>query len=73
MKIRYSREQDILIIELSTDPIDYAEEAGPIIAHFTKEGKLVLLEIMDASEIWDEARNQSISEEVSELRALITA
>jgi len=73
MKIKYSREQDILMIELSTEPIDYAEEAGPIIAHFTKERKLVLLEIMDASEIWDEARRESINEEVAELRALITA
>ena len=73
MKIRYSREQDILMVELSTSPIDYAEEVGPIIAHFTKEHKLVLLEIMDASEIWNEARKQSITEEVSELRALITA
>lgn len=73
MKIKYSREQDILIIELSTEPVDHAEEAESIIAHFTKEGKLVLLEIMDASEIWDEARKQSINEEVSELRALISA
>lgn len=72
MKVSYSREQDILMIEVCTEPIDYAEEAGLIIAHFTKEHKLVLLEIMDAREIWDEARRQSIKEEVSELRSLIT-
>ena len=73
MQIKYSREQDILMIELSTEPIDYAEEAGPVIAHFTKERKLVLLEIMDASKIWDEARRQSIAEEIFELRALVSA
>jgi len=50
MKIKYSRDEDILIIELSGEGIDYAEEAGPIIIHFTKDGKPVMLEILDASE-----------------------
>jgi len=50
MKVRYDRKQDILMYEVSDEPIDYAEEVGPIIAHFTKEGKPVLLEILDASE-----------------------
>jgi hypothetical protein len=30
--------------------IDYAEEMGPIIVHFTEDGKPVMLEILDASE-----------------------
>jgi uncharacterized protein YuzE len=50
MKIRYSRNEDILIIELSDEKIDYAEEMGPIIVHFTENGKPVMLEILDASE-----------------------
>jgi len=50
MKISYNREQDILMYEVSDEPIDYAEEVGPIIVHFTKEGRPVLLEILDASE-----------------------
>ncbi len=50
MKISYNREQDILIYEISDESIDYALEVGPIIVHFTKEGKPVLLEILDASE-----------------------
>jgi uncharacterized protein YuzE len=33
------------------DIIDYAEEAGSIIIHFTKDGKPVLIEILDASEL----------------------
>jgi uncharacterized protein YuzE len=50
MKIRYSRNEDILIIELSDEKIDYAEEMEPIIVHFTENGKPVMLEILDASE-----------------------
>ena len=73
MKIKYNREQDILLIDVSQEPIDYAEEVGSIIVHFTKENKPVLLEIMDASEVWEKAIGESIKEEVSELRALISA
>lgn len=50
MKISYNREQDILMYEVSDEPIDYAEEVGPIIVHFTKSGRPVLIEILDASE-----------------------
>jgi len=53
MKISYDRESDILLIDQGQegDVIDYAEEAGSIIIHFTKSGKPVLLEILDASEL----------------------
>lgn len=47
-KIRYSKEVDILLVELSRKKIDYAEESGPFIVHFTKKGEPVLLEIQDA-------------------------
>ncbi|MFZ3169398.1 Uncharacterised protein [uncultured archaeon] len=50
MKISYNRKNDILIYEVSEEPIDYAEEVGPIIVHFSKKGKPVLMEILDASE-----------------------
>lgn len=50
MKVKYSRSEDILLIEVSNEPIDYAEEVGSIIVHFTKDEKPVLLEILDASE-----------------------
>jgi len=49
-KIRYSKDVDILLIELSDKPIDYAEEEDQIIVHFSKEGEPVLIEIMDAKE-----------------------
>ena len=50
MKIKYDPEVDILTIEVSDERIDYAEEVGGIIVHFTKVGKPVILEILDASE-----------------------
>ena len=50
MKISYNRKQDILMYEVSDEPIDYADEVGPIIVHFSKTGKPILMEILDASE-----------------------
>ncbi len=60
MRIKYDREVDILTIELSDESIDYAEEAGPMIIHFTKENKPVLIEILDASEFLAELTKVSI-------------
>ena len=50
MRVRYNRKEDILILELSKASIDHSEEAGPIIAHFSTDDKLVLLEILEASD-----------------------
>ena len=36
-KIKYNRDVDALLVELSDKPIDYAEEEGQIIIHFAKE------------------------------------
>jgi hypothetical protein len=41
--------------EVSDEPIDYAEEMDSVIVHFTKEGKPVLLEILDASKFLAQA------------------
>ena len=49
MKVDYSKEEDILMYEVSDEPIDYAGEMDSVIVHFTKSGKPVLLEILDAS------------------------
>lgn len=49
-RIKYSRDVDALLIELSDKPIDYAEEAGQIIVHFAADGEPVLLEILDAKD-----------------------
>ena len=49
-KIRYSKDVDALLIELSDKPIDYAEEEGQMIINFSKDGEPVLLEILDAKD-----------------------
>lgn len=50
MRIGYDRANDILMIEVSRKPVDHAEELGPLIVHFSKQGHPVLLEVMDASD-----------------------
>jgi uncharacterized protein YuzE len=49
-KIKYSKDVDALLIELSDKKIDYAEEKGQMIIHFSKDGEPVLLEILDAKD-----------------------
>ena len=60
MKISYNREDDIMILEVSQDKIDFAEELGPIIVHFNDKRKPVLLEILDASEFIATAAKSTI-------------
>ena len=50
MKVKYSKDVDILLVSLSDEPVDYAEEADGVIAHFSTKGKPVLLEIQGARE-----------------------
>ena len=49
-RIRYSKDMDILLVELSGEPIDHAEECGQLIVHFSKQGEPVLLEILEAKD-----------------------
>ena len=51
MKAKYDREEDILMIEIMPEGIiDHAEHVDGIITHLTEDNRLVLLEILDASE-----------------------
>lgn len=52
MRVRYDRESDVLVIDQGEegDRIDHAEELGSMIAHYSEQGRLILLEILDASE-----------------------
>jgi uncharacterized protein YuzE len=47
-KIRYDKAADSLFIELSDKQIDFAEDEGQFIVHFSKDGNPVLIEIFDA-------------------------
>ncbi len=50
MRVRYDRDEDILLIEVMPEGrVDHAEHVDSIIVHLTADGRLVLLEIMDAS------------------------
>jgi ubiquinone biosynthesis protein COQ9 len=46
-KISYSKDVDALLIELSDEMIAYAEDEGQAILHYSKDAKLVLVEILD--------------------------
>jgi len=63
MKVRYNRKEDILTLEVSKASIDHAEEAGPIIAHFSTDDKLVLLEILEASDFLAQLTKATIKAE----------
>ncbi len=49
MKFAYSSKDDVLIIELNKKKIDYAEQSGSVIVHFSPKREAVLLEILNAS------------------------
>jgi hypothetical protein len=46
-EISYSKDVDALLIELSNEPIAYAEDEGEVILHYSSDKKLVLIEILD--------------------------
>lgn len=49
MNTRYDKNDDVLMVWFSKKPVDYAEQAGDIIMHFTKDNHPVLMEILNAS------------------------
>jgi len=51
-KVEYSPDVDALVITLSEEKPKYGEDVGEnIIVHFSKSGKPVEIEILDASEL----------------------
>jgi len=55
MKFKYNKEDDILLIELNNQKIDYAEQSSDLIVHFSPKREAVLLEILDASQFFKQA------------------
>lgn len=49
MKIKYNKQDDVMMVELNKKPIDYAEQSGDLIVHFSPNNEAVLLEILNAS------------------------
>ena len=71
MRISYNREDDVLVLEVSEEGIDYAEEVGPMIIHFTKEGRPVLIEILDASDFLAKITKASVRAQDSKLAEVL--
>ena len=55
MKLKYNKADDVLMIELNDKSIDYAEQSGDLIVHFSPKREAVLLEILDASQFFKKA------------------
>lgn len=48
MKLKYYKEDNILVLTLSKEPIAYATESDSIVTHFDEKDRIVRFEILDA-------------------------
>ena len=53
-KFTYEKEDDVLMIELNNKMIDYAEQSGNMIVHFSPSREAVLIEILNATKYLEE-------------------
>lgn len=67
MKLKYNKEDDVMLIELNNKPIDYAEQSGDLIVHFSPKREAVLLEILDASQFLKKAAKTLPSKVIRDL------
>ena len=56
IKMSYEPEADVLVWEITKQPIEYAEEVGNVIVHFSKKNNPVLMEILEASKFLSTAK-----------------
>lgn len=52
---RYDKDDDVLMIFLGKGKIDDTQQTGNMIAHLSKKGEVLLLEILNASKFLKEA------------------
>lgn len=57
VKFSYEPEADVLMWEITHQPIDFAKEIGNIVVHFTKNNIPVLIEILEASKFLAKAES----------------
>jgi uncharacterized protein YuzE len=55
IKLSYEPEADVLAWEVTKQPIDYAEEVGNVVIHYSKKNTPVLMEILEASKFLSKA------------------
>jgi len=65
MDFKYNKEDDILMVELNNKPIDYAEQSGNLIVHFSPEREAVLIEVLRASKFLKQA-SKSLPQDVKD-------
>ena len=73
MKIKYSREVDILTIKVSETTANHAEESDGMITHFSAARKPVMLEIQGGREFLLSSITSLVNEEEVTLRSLCQA
>lgn len=56
IKMSYEPEADVLAWEIGKQSIDYAEEIGNVVVHFSKKNTPVLMEILEASKFLSKAK-----------------
>lgn len=56
IKMSYEPEADVLSWETGKQSIDYAQEFGNVIVHFSKKNTPVLMEILEASKFLSKAK-----------------
>ncbi len=65
MKYKYDKKTDILVIELSGEKPDFAEQKDNIITHYNRQNKPVEIEILNARkttrEMMKAVKNQKIA------------
>lgn len=52
MNLKYYDKDGILVIKTANEPYDHAEMASNIVVHYTKSGKPVRIEILEASKFF---------------------
>lgn len=55
MKVRYYEDADLLSLRVSNKPYYDATRSGDLVVHYTKDGKPVLVERLNASKFLKEA------------------
>ena len=66
MRAKFDRDEDILMVEVSSEPIAHAEEVDGFIVQFSAEGRPVLLEILDASDFLAELSKAALTGKAGE-------
>lgn len=68
MKYKYDKETDTMVIELSKEKPDFAEQKGNIITHYNKENKPIEIEILNASKTTLEMLKAMLAEKVEAIK-----